>query len=135
MSYKHEQRITYYCDTPGCAARLIVTDKYLADANNVMRGKGWGRFLRGLNGGKDYVVKHYCPLCMMAKKKGGGESVKTSYQIRLRGCDASTRIKMELTPEEKALVDRIAEATKAASEYDCMPTLHVESPTASDDDE
>ncbi|MGH3834160.1 MAG: hypothetical protein ACRDSF_00430 [Pseudonocardiaceae bacterium] len=50
----------------------------------------------------------------------------TLTRITLSGCDDSTKVDIELTDDERALVQRIGQLTKERSEYDCQPTMHVE---------
>lgn len=47
------------------------------------------------------------------------------YKISVMGCDDSTHIEMDLAPPSVALVSRIAEAITEASEYNCMPRMHI----------
>lgn len=46
-----------------------------------------------------------------------------AYDIALRGCDGETHIEMDLDDDQAALLERIAAATRQASEYDCQPTM------------
>lgn len=48
------------------------------------------------------------------------------YLILLSGCDDHTEFQMDLTPDEVALLERVATASITASEYGCMPTLYIE---------
>lgn len=64
---------------------------------------------------------------MGTTKKAG---IKKPYTIKLQGCDSSTIVVMELTAEEKALIDRLATASDQKSTYSCMPVLTVEEGTA-----
>lgn len=49
----------------------------------------------------------------------------TAYDIALNGCDGQTNVEMDLTAEEAALLERIAAATRQASDYDCQPTMTI----------
>lgn len=49
-----------------------------------------------------------------------------NYQIRVSGCDDSTRIEKELTEEQFKFLSEVADAITNASTYDCMPTMSVE---------
>jgi hypothetical protein len=49
----------------------------------------------------------------------------TAYLIKLKGCDDSTEFGMDLSDDEAALVQRVSEASREASEFDCMPTLLI----------
>ena len=51
--------------------------------------------------------------------------MKSSYEIVLIGCEASTDFTMELTEEEYELLQRVASESVEASTYGCMPTLEV----------
>jgi len=51
--------------------------------------------------------------------------VTTRTRIKLTGCDDSTTVDIELTVDERALVERISETVNARSEYSCQPTLAV----------
>lgn len=48
------------------------------------------------------------------------------YVITLHGCDASTSFVMDLTDDERALVERMSRLSDGASTYQCMPVLVVE---------
>ncbi len=48
------------------------------------------------------------------------------FVISLHGCDDVTVFRAELAPAEAALVRRLAEASRDASERDCQPTLHID---------
>ena len=50
----------------------------------------------------------------------------TPYIVRLTGCDDETEIPMDLTPNEADLIRRLSAASHQASEYGCMPKLHLE---------
>lgn len=47
------------------------------------------------------------------------------YEITLKGCDDETAFTIELTEPEKILVDRIAQLSVLASDYQCMPKMYV----------
>lgn len=57
-----------------------------------------------------------------------------AYDIRLKGCDETTKVTLDLTPEQHELVQSIAAATVAASQFDCMPTMTVTEHTEDTDD-
>jgi len=46
-----------------------------------------------------------------------------AYDIKLEGCDAETHVEIDLTDDEAALLERVAHATRQASEYDCQPKM------------
>lgn len=47
------------------------------------------------------------------------------YFITLKGCHDETNFFMELTDEQKELVDEISRLSYEYSECDCMPTLII----------
>lgn len=47
------------------------------------------------------------------------------YFITLNGCHDETSFFMELTNEQKKVVEKISELSKEFSECDCMPTLTI----------
>ena len=47
------------------------------------------------------------------------------YFITLKGCHDETCFFMELTDEQKAVVDEISRLSHEYSEFDCMPTLTI----------
>lgn len=47
------------------------------------------------------------------------------YFITLKGCHDETNFFMELTDEQKELVDEISRLSHEYSECDCMPTLTI----------
>jgi hypothetical protein len=47
------------------------------------------------------------------------------YFITLKGCHDETCFFMELTDEQKEVVDEISRLSYEFSEFDCMPTLTV----------
>lgn len=49
----------------------------------------------------------------------------TLHLITLQGCDDTTRVTVELTETETRTAERIAAATRLASEYNCQPRMHV----------
>jgi hypothetical protein len=57
-----------------------------------------------------------------------------AYDIRLSGCDDSTRVTFDLTPDQHELVQSIAAATVAASQFGCMPTMTVTEHTEETDE-
>lgn len=48
-----------------------------------------------------------------------------AYLIRVTGCAAATLVIADLTADELAAVQRVAELVKAASSYSCEPTIRV----------
>ena len=50
---------------------------------------------------------------------------KVSVEVAIYGCDDSTHVEMEVTFEEKATLDRLADKVRAASSYGCQPTIDV----------
>lgn len=50
----------------------------------------------------------------------------TQYVVTVTGCDDSTTITVPLTDTEATAVKRVAEAITVASEYSCMPRMHME---------
>lgn len=48
------------------------------------------------------------------------------YRVKLRGCDDATHMFFYLTDEEAELLRRIAKESQRVSEYNCMPTMHLE---------
>lgn len=51
---------------------------------------------------------------------------RRTVEVGLLGRDGVTYMLLEVTPTELALLRRLETASKAASEYGCMPTLRVE---------
>lgn len=49
-----------------------------------------------------------------------------TFTISLVGCDETTCFDLDLTDEQVALVDRMAAASRQASEYGCFPTLTID---------
>ena len=47
------------------------------------------------------------------------------YEITLKGCDDETMFTIELTDQEKTLVDRISELSILTSDYQCMPKMYI----------
>ena len=47
------------------------------------------------------------------------------YQITLKGCDDETTFMIELTEQEKTLIDRISELSILTSDYRCMPKMYI----------
>jgi hypothetical protein len=47
------------------------------------------------------------------------------YFITLKGCHDETNFFMELSDEQKAVVDEISRLSQEYSEFDCMPTLTI----------
>jgi hypothetical protein len=50
---------------------------------------------------------------------------KRKYTIIVKGCDDNTKVTMELTDIEYALIYKVAEAITDASTYCCKPTMEV----------
>ena len=50
---------------------------------------------------------------------------KKTYIITLEGCDDETVFEMDLTEEEKILLQNVAEKANETSTYDCMPRMYV----------
>jgi len=48
------------------------------------------------------------------------------YMIKLMGCDDTTRFEMELSDEQVAVVQQMADLSKKTSECGCMPVLEFE---------
>ncbi len=48
------------------------------------------------------------------------------YRVTLLGCDDWTTIDIDLTEDEKKLLERIAGMSEERSSYGCQPTLGVE---------
>jgi hypothetical protein len=46
-------------------------------------------------------------------------------RVRLIGCDDTTYIAMDVSEDEKALLDRLAAASEAESNCPCMPVMAV----------
>ena len=47
------------------------------------------------------------------------------YDIEVEGCHDSTRVTVDLSPTQLALLTEIATKITAASEFDCMPRMTV----------
>ncbi|HEY9411793.1 MAG TPA: hypothetical protein VIP77_19595 [Jiangellaceae bacterium] len=47
------------------------------------------------------------------------------YDIKVTGCDDSTSITVDLTPEQLAFLTEIAEKITATSTYSCEPRMSV----------
>ena len=47
------------------------------------------------------------------------------YKITLKGCDDETTFTIELTEQEKALIDRISELSLLTSHSECMPKMYI----------
>ena len=50
----------------------------------------------------------------------------SQVHIALEGCDDTTYFSLEATSEERAFLERMVEAAKAASTYNCQPTISIE---------
>ena len=50
---------------------------------------------------------------------------KKTYIIALEGCDDETVFEMDLTEEEKILLQNIAAKVNETSTYGCMPRMYV----------
>lgn len=49
----------------------------------------------------------------------------TRTLLKLSGCDDSTKVVVELTGDERALLERIGELTESKSDSSCQPRLKV----------
>jgi hypothetical protein len=49
----------------------------------------------------------------------------SKYEISVHGCDDSSVFIMELTNEEKSIVERVAQKCTETSTYKCMPTMEI----------
>jgi hypothetical protein len=47
------------------------------------------------------------------------------YEITLKGCDDETVFTIELTEQEKSLIDHISELSLLTSHYECMPKMYI----------
>jgi hypothetical protein len=56
----------------------------------------------------------------------------SAVAIRLSGCDDNTYFVLDLTAKERAVAERIATASKQASQLGCQPTMTVEEVTPDD---
>lgn len=50
---------------------------------------------------------------------------KKTYIITLEGCDDETVFEMDLTEEEKILLENVATKANETSTYGCMPRMYV----------
>ena len=55
------------------------------------------------------------------------------YEITLKGCDDETMFTIELTNQEKTLVDRISELSILTSNYACMPKMYIKEASREED--
>ena len=55
------------------------------------------------------------------------------YEITLKGCDDETIFTIELTDQEKNLIDRISELSILTSSYGCMPKMYVKQASRKED--
>ena len=51
---------------------------------------------------------------------------KKTYIITLEGCDDETVFEMDLTEEEKILLENVAAKANERSTYGCMPRMYVQ---------
>lgn len=51
---------------------------------------------------------------------------KHSYLVHITGCDDVTELAIDLDPDELATVQRLAAASRDASEYGCQPKIEVQ---------
>ena len=51
---------------------------------------------------------------------------KKTYIITLEGCDDETVFEMDLTEEEKILLQNVAAKANETSTYGCMPRMYVQ---------
>lgn len=56
------------------------------------------------------------------------------YTLKTQGCDDATAVELDLTSAELATALRIADAINGASQYPCMPKLHVLKGTIADNE-
>ena len=47
------------------------------------------------------------------------------YKITLKGCHDETIFFMNLTDEQKQLIEEVSSLSKEVSEFDCMPVLNI----------
>lgn len=47
------------------------------------------------------------------------------YKITLKGCDDETTFAIELTEQEKSLIDRTSELSLLTSYSECMPKMYI----------
>lgn len=52
----------------------------------------------------------------------------TAYQVKLSGCDDSTRFVVDLDDAEAAAVERVAELSRQASAFSCQPSMTLTTP-------
>ena len=52
-------------------------------------------------------------------------SAKRPFHIECQGCDATTRVQMDLTPKEAALIFRLCELVTKTSTYGCEPKMEM----------
>lgn len=50
----------------------------------------------------------------------------SKHIIRVRGCDDSTAVPMELTDAELATIKKLADAVNAAATYGCKPRIGID---------
>lgn len=60
----------------------------------------------------------------------------TDYLITVSGCDDRTRVRVDLNPDEVAVIDRVAERITQASDSSCQPRMSIcRADEVSEDDE
>jgi hypothetical protein len=57
-----------------------------------------------------------------------------AYEIKLSGCDDSTRFVMDLDDAEAALLERVAARSQEASSYGCEPRMYLTTPPPEEDE-
>ena len=55
------------------------------------------------------------------------------YEITLKDCDDRTTFTIELTEQEKTLLDRISELSILTSDYQCMPKMYIKEASREED--
>lgn len=48
---------------------------------------------------------------------------KKTYSVAILGCDDATVFRMELTDDEREVVDRLCSTSQEVSSYGCMPVV------------
>ena len=49
----------------------------------------------------------------------------TSLRVTLDGCDDATEVVLDVTPDERAFLDRLSALINSESTFQCMPTMNV----------
>ena len=55
------------------------------------------------------------------------------YEITLKGCDDETIFTIQLTEQEKTLIDRISELSILTSNCRCMPKMYIKEASREED--